>query len=723
MLSPTVKRMERPPPPPTPPKPDRSQQQSGNKAQPNSNEPALVPVPSQTPDEEQVVMTPLGKTNTSTVLLIERKLIQSVGERTHVAGGDHRGIIINKTAEEQSNRQREPAQLSLEFRVFLVSANSGQHSQESRRIKFWFRPWLTSEDVQAQVAQDFFRELVSPKEFPRDYVGFIKKIMKLLQKGYNEIQAIEIELRILEQTSAPPSRPSRPGHVIICYGNCHKLDTNNNDRERKHFADGGGGGGGLVGSSNGSIHVTPVSQRRQQQDGKQRTGDEVSFEDEQFEVVPLTPEKILELIEQAYPNPITPEDLAKDYGWEEEEVLAIMLVLKERGLIKSMEYNSFTRIHHDDQAIKIVKQMPTIASNKQPTIAIITAQYCEKLAVDAMLENKETFVRYTTVGTSSDKSTTNEAERHKHRRKNRFGESNVYTLGNIGAHRIVSTKLPSVGSTREAMTAAGNTTTRLLGTFQKVDYVFIVGVAGGIPHYTDYRRHVRLGDVVIASAATTVPEATSATNGNPSKPYCYVYSGTSNNNGPSEVKRYYPADDCLQTIGRTIVQNDDGKKPWLQYVQEGLQQLSGRGGHAEHDFARPAPNTDKLYMNIGNRNVIEVAHPIAQLEEGGDDTDASGGAPQTRLHAGPIGSGYDLVRSDSARTEYAQAYSLLATDSEMNSVLDSVVGNCRDAFILVKGIADYKDGTTSRKWQNYASLAAAAVMKTIVCAMDAPTNV
>lgn len=78
------------------------------------------------------------------------------------------------------------------------------------------------------------------------------------------------------------------------------------------------------------------------------------------------------------------------------------------------------------------------------------------------------------------------------------GESNVYTLGNIGAHRIVSTKLPSVGSTREALTAAGNTTTRLLGTFQKVDYVFIVGVAGGVPHLTDYNKHVRLGDVVVS---------------------------------------------------------------------------------------------------------------------------------------------------------------------------------------------------------------------------------
>lgn len=95
---------------------------------------------------------------------------------------------------------------------------------------------------------------------------------------------------------------------------------------------------------------------------------------------------------------ILPSSISRDNGWEEEEVLQIMLLLKERGLIKSMEFNSFTRIHHDDKEIKIVKQMPTIASNKQPTIAIITAQYCEKLAVDAMLENKETFVRYTTVG-------------------------------------------------------------------------------------------------------------------------------------------------------------------------------------------------------------------------------------------------------------------------------------------------------------------------------------
>lgn len=48
--------------------------------------------------------------------------------------------------------------------------------------------------------------------------------------------------------------------------------------------------------------------------------------------------------------------------------------------------------------LQIVKQMPIMVRAKQPTITIITAKYCEKLAVDSMIENKETFVRYTTVG-------------------------------------------------------------------------------------------------------------------------------------------------------------------------------------------------------------------------------------------------------------------------------------------------------------------------------------
>lgn len=48
--------------------------------------------------------------------------------------------------------------------------------------------------------------------------------------------------------------------------------------------------------------------------------------------------------------------------------------------------------------------------------------------------------------------------------------------------------------------------------------------------------------------------------------------------------------------------------PWQEYLKEGIESL---GNQAEHDFKAPPPESDKLYMAIGDRDVIEVAHPIA----------------------------------------------------------------------------------------------------------------
>lgn len=112
----------------------------------------------------------------------------------------------------------------------------------------------------------------------------------------------------------------------------------------------------------------------------------------------LTTEKLLELIESAYPNPVTVQDIASEHGWEQNDVLEHVQQLQEKGIVKALDHGAFTRAQHQDNTVTVVKQMPTMATSKQPTIAIITAQYCEKLAVDAMIENKETFVRYTTVG-------------------------------------------------------------------------------------------------------------------------------------------------------------------------------------------------------------------------------------------------------------------------------------------------------------------------------------
>lgn len=58
----------------------------------------------------------------------------------------------------------------------------------------------------------------------------------------------------------------------------------------------------------------------------------------------------------------------------------------------------YTRVTENDTQIKLVKQMPKVIRSQQPTIAIITAQYCEKLAVDSMIDNKDTYVKYKTEG-------------------------------------------------------------------------------------------------------------------------------------------------------------------------------------------------------------------------------------------------------------------------------------------------------------------------------------
>lgn len=49
-----------------------------------------------------------------------------------------------------------------------------------------------------------------------------------------------------------------------------------------------------------------------------------------------------------------------------------------------------------------------------------------------------------------------------------LGESNVYTIGFIGPHKVISTKLPAIGRQMAAQISSGNTTTRLLGRLKRL---------------------------------------------------------------------------------------------------------------------------------------------------------------------------------------------------------------------------------------------------------------
>ena len=141
-----------------------------------------------------------------------------------MAGGEHQGIVINKEVE--AGGEEEPSHLRLEFRVFLVNVNSGKHAQERRLLSFWFKASMAVQE-RPRYAQDFFKQLVSPLQFPRgetvifrrlqlkahfiilDYVGFIKKIMKLMQNEFPMFRKIEVELTQEKDIEKIPDRPSK----------------------------------------------------------------------------------------------------------------------------------------------------------------------------------------------------------------------------------------------------------------------------------------------------------------------------------------------------------------------------------------------------------------------------------------------------------------------------------------------------------------------------------
>merc|ERR1719510_1072813 len=297
--------------------------------------------------DERIVMTPKGKTRNSTTLKMERKRVLQSKDgdagKVHVAGGSNAGIIVNKqeNADQDDQWANVAAHLCLEFRVFLVNLATKKYTQEKRVLSYWFKE-LFPHNQRASAAQDFFKKLVAPMDFPRDYVGFIKKIMKLMQLDYPMMAKVEVEMTQEKEMDELPNRP---------------------------------------------------------------------IDDEKEEKKPeLVPERVLAIIEEAYPNSLTIDDMSRRFKTETEIVRNMVLELVDKKLVKPVgaglpgaagldsAAGAFRRVHHGTEEVTIVKQMPrAVERAMQPTIAVITAQYFEKMAVDAMMTNKQTFMRYATV--------------------------------------------------------------------------------------------------------------------------------------------------------------------------------------------------------------------------------------------------------------------------------------------------------------------------------------
>jgi hypothetical protein len=70
-------------------------------------------------------------------------------------------------------------------------------------------------------------------------------------------------------------------------------------------------------------------------------------------VVELTETKLLDLIESAYPNPVTVEELATQHGWDTDAVSKTLTALQEKGLVQVLDHGAFTRAGQADSHIQV----------------------------------------------------------------------------------------------------------------------------------------------------------------------------------------------------------------------------------------------------------------------------------------------------------------------------------------------------------------------------------
>lgn len=281
----------------------------------------------------------------------------------------------------------------------------------------------------------------------------------------------------------------------------------------------------------------------------------------------------------------------------------------------------------------------------------------------------------------------------------------MYTIGQIGDRRVVSTKLPlSNKDSRSAKISSGNTTTRLLGIFKQIEHVFLVGCAGAVPNYSDFKRHLRRGDIVVSSPDFGNTDTDDFIYGH------FELQKTQKPNKEFTSKLWLPKSPelykILMGIQKSYEPHSQKLYPWEEHLAEGIEGLYNE----ELDCRRP--NEDKLLFAVGEKNLVECEHP---MDLTGSFNRREYGQPIVKF--GRIAGGEDLSKNEAVRTSLVEQYDILCFDTGMDQVMESIEGNKIDSYIIIRSIADYLDGTTTKEWQPYSALCAAAFAKTVISAL------
>jgi nucleoside phosphorylase len=252
-----------------------------------------------------------------------------------------------------------------------------------------------------------------------------------------------------------------------------------------------------------------------------------------------------------------------------------------------------------------------------------------------------------------------------------------YLLGELPStrsgrpHTVAVMVLPQDG-TRSAAAAC----TGLLMGFHTIRTIVMIGIAGGIPAVDDPRRHVRLGDIVVATKLID-------------------YGHLRAQDGSRHLRNEPDGPSLALVSAERLLQAGEasGERPWEAWLGAGPRLMPA-------GFARPDDRSDIIIADG-----VAVAHP--------DDSEFGRRPGFPRVHRCAVGSGDVLIRDAAERERIAEQYGVCAV--EMEAVGVAAASKRRSvSWFMIRSIADYCDKIKNDLWHPYASLAAAAYLRALL---------
>ncbi|EPS35589.1 hypothetical protein H072_10985 [Dactylellina haptotyla CBS 200.50] len=277
-------------------------------------------------------------------------------------------------------------------------------------------------------------------------------------------------------------------------------------------------------------------------------------------------------------------------------------------------------------------------------------------------------------------------------------DTNVYTLGAIGRHRVVLVSMPGMGKISAAATAA-----TLKQSFRKIKLTLLVGICGGVPG--EEVQQIRLGDVVIGeqvihydfgrqqeTGLETKDDRRGSLGGQTPEIRAFVNKLKSGKKSLQEKVFTYLTPILEKSSPVNINLRDNLYLPGYWHIHR-----DGKGCIGE-----PCEMNKHICQGARISSCEELKCDRSQI-----DID-SRRKPKPSIHFGPVASGDKIMRSATVRDEIARKEQVIAFDMEAAGAWDYL------PCLLIKGVSDYADSHKNKNWQNYAALTAAVCVKAVL---------